>query len=238
MEPDQLQALLALFQNFQGVLGNQNGINDYLVNNNTPTISTEPNGLPFNPDVSLLTPPAGLPTVVQDIANQVQGTTQLPVDTTFSLDNLVGESTRTIESLLPDLSPGEVFSYQGNQYKRTANGYEPFNGTTNNSNNTAKTTNSGIGNLFGMPYGTDLTNEFYNLGNFLGMDSGTQGRNLGIASSGLSAGLGALRTGLAGYANAQQTGRVRESAREQMQKVKYTPQTQYKNTNNLGGFSN
>lgn len=85
------------------------------------------------------------------------------------------------------------------------------------------------------PYGTDLQTDFYNLGRFTGMEKGTSGRGLGIASAGVSALLGGARTALSGYANSVATARVQQEARERMQRRNYTPQTQYRNNNYIGG---
>ena len=88
------------------------------------------------------------------------------------------------------------------------------------------------------PYGSNIETELYSLGRFVGMDKGTQGRNLGIASSALSAGLGGARTLLSGLAQQKQTELSAEEIRKQLAQKNYTQQVQYMNQNNRGGVTN
>lgn len=85
------------------------------------------------------------------------------------------------------------------------------------------------------PYGSNIETELYSLGRFAGMDKGTKGRNLGIASSALSAGFGGARTLLSGLAQQKQTELSAEEIRRQMAQRNYTPQTKYLNQNSRGG---
>ena len=84
------------------------------------------------------------------------------------------------------------------------------------------------------PYGSNIETELYSLGRFAGMDKGTQGRNLGIASSALSAGLGGARTLLSGLAQQKQTELSAEEIRRQLAQKNYTQQVQYMNQNSRG----
>lgn len=88
------------------------------------------------------------------------------------------------------------------------------------------------------PYGSNIETELYSLGRFVGMDKGTQGRNLGIASSALSAGLGGARTLLSGLAQQKQTELSAEEIRRQLAQKNYTQQVQYMNQNSRGGVTN
>ena len=88
------------------------------------------------------------------------------------------------------------------------------------------------------PYGSNIETELYSLGRFAGMDKGTQGRNLGIASSALSAGLGGARTLLSGLAQQKQTELSAEEIRRQLAQKNYTQQVQYMNQNSRGGTTN
>ena len=84
------------------------------------------------------------------------------------------------------------------------------------------------------PYGTDISTELFSLGRFAGMEKGTQGRGLGIASSALSAGLGGARTFMSGLAQSKQMSRVEEDMRKQLEEKKYTKNAQYLNQNSRG----
>lgn len=88
------------------------------------------------------------------------------------------------------------------------------------------------------PYGSNIETELYSLGRFVGMDKGTKGRNLGIASSALSAGLGGARTLLSGLAQQKQTELSAEEIRRQLAQKNYTQQVQYMNQNSRGGVTN
>lgn len=85
------------------------------------------------------------------------------------------------------------------------------------------------------PYGSNIETELYSLGKFIGTEKGTEGRNLGIASSALSAGLGGARTLLSGLAQQKQTEKSAEEIRRQLALKKYTQQQQYLNQNSRGG---
>ena len=87
------------------------------------------------------------------------------------------------------------------------------------------------------PYGTDISTELFSLGRFAGMEKGTQGRGLGIASSALSAGLGGARTFMSGLAQSKQMSRVEEDMRKQLEEKKYTKNAQYLNQNSRGGVT-
>ena len=85
------------------------------------------------------------------------------------------------------------------------------------------------------PYGSNVQTDLYQLGSFLGMPKGTQGKGLGIASSAVALGLGAGRTLMSGFANSRQTARAQDEERARMAQRLYTTQMQYGNTNYLGG---
>lgn len=105
----------------------------------------------------------------------------------------------------------------------------------------AKDSNEGNTDLFSKlapffnPYGSNVQTDLYQLGSFLGMPKGSQGRGMGVASSAAALGLGAGRTLMSGFANSRQTARAQEEERRRMAQRSYTPQMQYVNTNYLGG---
>lgn len=85
--------------------------------------------------------------------------------------------------------------------------------------------------------GTSAEQEAYQFGRFAGMDRGTQGRGVGMVASGLALGLGTARNLLSGIAFSRQNQQVYDDAQRRMMERTYSPNPQYRDQNNFGGFS-
>lgn len=216
MTPEQLRALQQYYQQYYS--GNNMLENAYL----NATLSN-PNDMvnPF-PNISrnVLTAPQTIPTT--------------PTSTNIP-QAVLNEPVSDWEN--------DIMTYQGKRYAvqngqwiehdKPVTGVAPWDGQEEESQNTFDWNNYAP---FLNPYGTNMQTDFYNLGRFIGMEPGTQGRGLGIASAGLSSLLGGARTALSGYATSVATTRTQQEAREKMMRRNYTPQTQYRNNDYLGNL--
>lgn len=233
MNPDQLQLLAEYLQN-----NYPQYTNDGLLNSLYSNISLPRNGGYLSPNVQLNT-----------FANNSGGETTLPTTPTQSEMPAMATSNgvsfpQAVINENPSDWIGDTFKYEGRNYTVNANGnwvddngniYNPNTSQNNNTNNTSNSFDWNNYAPFLNPYGTNMQTDFYNFGRYLGMEQGTPGRGLGIAGAGVASILGGARTALSGYANSVASARSMQDAREKMQRRLYTPQTQYRNTNYLGG---
>lgn len=238
INPIQAQAMLAYFQNPQGFL--QNAYNNATLQGGWasapqamyPTTNQQ---IPYTQPIAQ-TQREEIPPWVQETLRPTSNPAEDPFVTN---PELYGALNQDLENRTPAYEP--TWNKEENARNMRPTGIETFN-TENTLDLTEPTRerqpfdwNNPYMSMF-HPYSTNLQTDFYNLGRFIGMEQGSPGRGLGIASSGVAAGLGSARTLMSGLATQKATNRTLDTARTNMQQQLYTPNLGYRNTNYLGGL--
>ena len=140
-------------------------------------------------------------------------------------------------------TPVDAKSLTREEYVRLKNeqGYDPTTAGQDWDELQATSDSTPKGSLFDIPfinpYGTNIETELYMAGQAIGMTPGSRGRGAAIAGGIGSAVLGGARTLLSGLGNAQQNQAGRQYYEDRLGQNRYTPNSQYQNTNNVGGVA-
>lgn len=106
--------------------------------------------------------------------------------------------------------------------------------TENTDNGAPKTSLNDIPFLFAG--GSDISTELYSLGRSIGAEKGSKGRLLSGIAAGGAAVMDIARNVASGIGFEKRNQYIEDWNRKQQNKVEYTPNSQTRNTNNIGGF--